>query len=851
MMASCLRVIVVALGLLVSSVAADPVRSSPASRNKENVDGPSSSNKDHNSSLGRLRRGGEGAGEVTCPRVDEVADVFCFCDLPHTVRCRGNVRRDTVANLTRTLVHQSSLLRNPATEEAEHVTGELDKLLVVSLVDLTLEGLEKLESGSFQGLPLLGLVVSSLGHLRAIAPGAFRGLEESLHALALPTNNLTAVPYEALQPLGLLERLDLSENHLEVLPSHAFPALLRLQHLDLSHNGLRQLQPEPFAKLPQLSTLNLAHNQLDKAQLNVRTFRGMHGLRELSLQANLLKGAVTSDLLRGTKQITLLDLSHNALTAVRRGALEDCVLLERLDLSNNNIDVIEDHAFLHLTRLTDLRLETNHIVAVSGYSLGHLSRLRNLNLAHNFLLAVTADLLHQLPALTSLDLADNDISLVQADVFNHTPALTSLNLADNPLHCDCTLKTLWRWLTTSTRNMSTEDKSLAVCATPPAIENAPLVELKESALTCLDYYHDYYHDDAAVDEPTDLRLSSAKIQLETFRWLGSAEKGTDSDGEGPGVELTWRVDESALPYVCDAVFVYEMVEHQEQLYQQLSEKVYFNCSSESLPNPNRVVVMVPGDLLLPGGTYYYCLVIREKGTSDDESFIFECSEPLPLSVPPSATPPSWQHTRLNDTADAAATTQAYPTTTGADLSVMTAQQAGAALVVHTRVLGGEASCRYHVVVLQKENEDIWKVAARQQQLNCSRSRLAFVDLRPATYTACATLRAPNPALQDILTASSNGTRVLLESFPACSAPVDLISTGLGPLLTLVFTLPGLVLIVTLYIIVRRVWKGGGVLWRWDSHRRKPAKYFLYTGEDDTKSVSLEDLPEPPETTTKV
>lgn len=76
-------------------------------------------------------------------------------------------------------------------------------------------------------------------------------------------------------------------------------------------------------------------------------------------------------------------------------------------------------------------------------------------------------------------------------------------------------------------------------------------ELKKSELLCPDdssyhdyhdFYSDYYHD-AATPE---MRLSEAEVGLQVARWTSS------------GLQLVWKVDEKALPYACEAVFVYEV-----------------------------------------------------------------------------------------------------------------------------------------------------------------------------------------------------------------------------------------------------------------------------------------------------
>ena len=90
----------------------------------------------------------------------------------------------------------------------------------VTLLDLSVQNLARLQGRLFQGAgQLAGLVISS-GSLATIDTKAFSGLG-AVRALGLPSNQLGAVPVAALEQLGLLTRLDLSGNsirHIDTMP---------------------------------------------------------------------------------------------------------------------------------------------------------------------------------------------------------------------------------------------------------------------------------------------------------------------------------------------------------------------------------------------------------------------------------------------------------------------------------------------------------------------------------------------------------------------------------------------------------------------------------------------------------
>ncbi|KAB7507387.1 Leucine-rich repeats and immunoglobulin-like domains protein 2 [Armadillidium nasatum] len=729
-----------------------------------------------------------------CPHVTDVVNISCTCDIPHTIRCRGHVSSShTLFNVTKEL----RKTKDPTT--------------TVSLLDLTVHGIGHLEGFTFEGLSLLGLVISSAG-LQTLSKDAFKGLESDLAALGLPSNKLKFVPFDALRVLIRLRRLDLSNNYLKVLKSREFPTLVQLQNLDLSGNSLRVIEPEAFVRLPQLKTLILDWNQLDASQISNKTLRGLHFLSSLSLQSNLLKGSLTSEFLNAAPKLISLNLSNNSFTKISFGALENCQNLEILDLSNNHIDVITDHAFKYLTKLKHLKLSHNNIISVSGWSLAHLPNLISLSLADNALFAVTADLLHQLHNLTTLDLTSNDITLLQPNVFNYTPSLSTLSLADNPLHCDCSLSWLWAWLK-SHPHLKTENKNNVVCATPPALENAPLVDVNISDLSCSKEAPDYYHDGADYEELYDIPLSDAEVSLQEASWINDV------------VQLVWAVEQRAIPYTCQAVHIYEIENEHGTVHQILAEKLEVNCSSESQLNPHQVVISVPGSLLRPGGLYRYCLVLLEHGTNDEGSFLAGCSDKLLLTDPESDSVIEPKVTKITS---------------------LTAGNMDMSLVVQTRINGHSISCLYDVIVINEKSI----VASRH--INCSDQRQVFKSLDPGLYIICVQAEQNSTVnleeLEEHLKTSSNTSSLLLHLFPACTK-VNLQEESRskwnsGPLLTLLFTLPGLAFIITLYIIGRRIWKGGGVPWRWDPRASKRAKYFLYTGEAATSTVSLDPLPVP-------
>ncbi|KAI8590631.1 hypothetical protein BDZ88DRAFT_90623 [Geranomyces variabilis] len=170
-----------------------------------------------------------------------------------------------------------------------------------------------------------------------------------------------------------------------------------------------------------------------------------HNLHKLDLKKNAIKKADALSGIRHNKELTLLNLSENALESLEgvehlpkllvlnvshnqvnriSHHVANCVLLKALILNHNKIARIEN-----LTRLTELNtivLSHNNLSSLEG--IGALTHLTKLSAAHNQI-RVFPDLRH-LPALKELRLNDNKILSVSDDV-RYLPALEILDMGNN------------------------------------------------------------------------------------------------------------------------------------------------------------------------------------------------------------------------------------------------------------------------------------------------------------------------------------------------------------------------------------------------------------------------------------
>ncbi|KAK3911064.1 Leucine-rich repeat-containing protein 15 [Frankliniella fusca] len=658
---------------------------------------------------GGWRRAGDGGDDADVKQ----RPVTCSCDLPHTLRCTGGLHTlEVVGTALRALPPR-----------------------YVSLLDVSLSGVSAL-GALLPGVALHGLVVS--GELKSVEPDAFTSLlqepgEPRLQALGLPSNLLEAVPAPALAALPGLDRLDLSHNRLRSLPTDAFPGLSNLTFLDLSDNLLTDISAGAFRSLTSLQTLRLTGNRLRVASLSLSLLEGLEGLRalrELDLSSNQLAGPLGPAALPRLPGLRALNLAHNQLSSVRRGALAGLPQLTSLALPHNMVDVLEDHAFRQLGSLASLDLAHNRIVAVGAASLAHLQRLRSLALQHNFLRVLTADLLRPLAALQELHLDDNDISQVADDALEALEAaasrLTRLTLAENPLNCDCALGPFARWLRRNATKVSAADRASAVCAAPPHLENGLVEDVAEGL---------------CQDDPEDAALRPGPgLQLQPRQALQALQQhhrpGPDADTrvrlrafqfDGVRASLLWAVNVSAAPYVCDTLLVYEEEAAEAGAARELPrDSTPLGCDSSQLDDPHQLLVSLPAaPHLQPARRYRYCLVLLVGGGShDDLAIVVGCSDVLPLVKTASAAVAAAEAdtVAIAPTASASAgaspaaallpSSPASPRISGLSANV-TATGALAVWVQLSPLPPASAACRLSVSVFAGG------VLAAQELLNCS------------------------------------------------------------------------------------------------------------------------------------
>ncbi|XP_014218318.1 toll-like receptor Tollo [Copidosoma floridanum] len=358
---------------------------------------------------------------------------------------------------------------------------------------------------------------------------ALRSLDLSKNRLG---NNLV---YGSFENLRTLRTLNLQANNISNPPAEALGMLSSLQYVYLQDNNLTSLNKAAFGKLPIVFELNLAHNQIHV--ISERAFEGLLQLLTLKLTSNQIKH-IPNGAFRGLVSLQNLDLSYNKLQKLdnkTHGLLDDCLSLEKINLSHNKIVHVTSKTFPHnpwvpyrireidlsqngiqalsfdftlgTRKSTYLNLSDNNINEIRKYVIGNLTEVVTLDLSHNELTDLSEqDFISLPPNLTNLVISHNR--------FNHLPwkkivAMPNLRLLDleynnfrnfddilikvlnngtilkyagNPLHCDCYVRPLRRWLDTFTEIPM--HWASVKCANPNYVADLLLQDVSELLMSC-------------------------------------------------------------------------------------------------------------------------------------------------------------------------------------------------------------------------------------------------------------------------------------------------------------------------------------------------------------------------------
>ncbi|XP_007901161.1 amphoterin-induced protein 2 [Callorhinchus milii] len=146
-------------------------------------------------------------------------------------------------------------------------------------------------------------------------------------------------------------------------------------------------------------------------------------------------------------RLRTLNLNHNNINAISRGAFCSAPQLKYLDLSSNRLTALDDSLFEDLNSLETLLLYNNQIARVSTGAFEGLHKLQKLYLSQNLISHFPLQLYmgrSKLPLLELLDLSFNKLTSVPVLQLSALPARlqSGLYLHANPFTCDCSFYTM-------------------------------------------------------------------------------------------------------------------------------------------------------------------------------------------------------------------------------------------------------------------------------------------------------------------------------------------------------------------------------------------------------------------------
>ncbi|KAF7659586.1 hypothetical protein LDENG_00296390 [Lucifuga dentata] len=325
----------------------------------------------------------------------------------------------------------------------------------LTFLDLSSNGMGKIEEGSFQWLSRLEVLILAENNIKHVTKATFKGLT-NLKKLNLRkalvkgrTSTTPIIDDFSFQPLSALESLILQGTSVREITEHTFTGLTSLQELDMSwssYASLRSITNTTLASLvlSPLRNLNLTGTAI--TQIGPRAFSALRNLTTLFLDFNYIKLAITGKEFEGLDQLQEIHLSNNHQT-VKLSSTSFInvpnlrILTLRRSLAATTLD-LDPSPFRPLSNLTFLDLSNNNIANIRKDMLDGLVNLKVLKLQHNNLARVwkSANLggpvlfLKGVPSLLTLEMDYNGLDEIPHEGLRGLSNLKELSLANNLLN---------------------------------------------------------------------------------------------------------------------------------------------------------------------------------------------------------------------------------------------------------------------------------------------------------------------------------------------------------------------------------------------------------------------------------
>ncbi|XP_067886880.1 leucine-rich glioma-inactivated protein 1-like [Heterodontus francisci] len=180
--------------------------------------------------------------------------------------------------------------------------------------------------------------------------------------------------------------------------------------------------------------------------------------------------------------VVSLSFVKSGFSEIPQGSFLHMPSLQLLLFTSNSFDTVGDDAFLGLSHLKYLFVENNKIQSISRYAFRGLK------------------------SLIHLSLANNNLKTLPKDVFKGLDALTNVDLRGNSFHCDCKLKWLVEWLSSTNATVDQID-----CASPVEYQDDKINNLSLKEFDCI-----------TTEFVIDQSLQFQSLSIEAFTFMNDA-----------------------------------------------------------------------------------------------------------------------------------------------------------------------------------------------------------------------------------------------------------------------------------------------------------------------------------------
>ena len=188
------------------------------------------------------------------------------------------------------------------------------------------------------------------------------------------------------------------------------------------------------------------------------------------------------DAFRNYRSLQEIYLAHNRIDAIAPDAFRGLTNLQMLDLEGNQLTFVPSQAFGHVSTVRILIMKNNPIRYVAADAFRHLRNIEELNFENCWLKGIHPDAFRRLNRLNEINLVNNELKGLDAQTVL-PPSVNVVRLYRNPWRCDCRLRWLRRWISSTGVNWDFAHNT-PTCAAPEAVQGRAWKALSTAQFSC-------------------------------------------------------------------------------------------------------------------------------------------------------------------------------------------------------------------------------------------------------------------------------------------------------------------------------------------------------------------------------